>query len=183
MEAKLKTPYLLGIITALLFGSFALSGMFAQAGLEDLEILIVIDPTPDNAQSGFEPATSTATCPITHKVIGGGIDSIIPERPLPMNLVSIRESIDLITNSYSVSIDTTNPFPGVDVRAFATCAKINFPMMSMVGGIPLDIDTLSLFIGAIGVNPVITGLVAITMGGVAAQAIWFVNSRRVKKVE
>ena len=35
-----------------------------------------------------------------------------------------------------------------------------------------------LFEGAIGVNPVITGLVGITLAGVAAQAIWFVNSRK-----
>ncbi len=54
---------------------------------------------------------------------------------------------------------------------------------SMIGGALLEINTVSLLVGAIGVNPVITGLVAITMGGVAAQAIWFVNSRRVKKVE
>jgi hypothetical protein len=31
------SPYLLGIITVLLFGSFALSGMLAQGGAEDNE--------------------------------------------------------------------------------------------------------------------------------------------------
>lgn len=50
--------------------------------------------------------------------------------------------------------------------------------MGMIGGELLDLDTMALFVGAIGVNPVITGLVAITIDGVAAQAIWYVNSRR-----
>jgi len=174
----LDSKVLLGIIAVTIVGSFAVSGLFVQAGLEDLEILIVIDPTPANAESGFDPVTSTATCPITHKVIGGGIDSIIPTRPLSMNLISIRESIDLITNSYSVSIDTTNPFPGVDVRAFATCAKINFPMMGMIGGVLLDIDTTSLLVASIGTNPVITGLFAVTVAGVIGQAVWFVHRRK-----
>ena len=178
----MDSKVLLGIIAVTIVGSFAVSGLFVQAGLEDLEILIVIDPTPANAVSGVEPATSTATCPITHKVIGGGIDFIIPDRSLPMmNLFSIRESIDLITNSYSVSIDTTNPFPGVDVRAFATCAKINFPMdMSMIGGELLDINTVSLLVGAIGTNPVITGLVAVSIAGVVGQAVWFVHKKKKK---
>ena len=52
------------------------------------------------------------------------------------------------------------------------------PSICAIGGELLDINYVSLFIGAIGVNPVITGLVAITMGGVAAQAVWFVHRRR-----
>ncbi len=52
---------------------------------------------------------------------------------------------------------------------------------SMIGGALLDINTVSLLVGAIGVNPVITGLVAITMGGVAGQAVWFVHRRRKSK--
>ena len=70
-------------------------------------------------------------------------------------------------------------------NAIAYCANLTFPMNmgSMIGGELLSIDSMALFVGAIGVNPVITGLVAITLGGVAAQAIWYVNSRRVKKVE
>ena len=49
---------------------------------------------------------------------------------------------------------------------------------SMVGGAWFDIDTVSLIVGAIGVNPVISGLFAITIGGVAAQAVWFVHRRK-----
>ena len=53
-------------------------------------------------------------------------------------------------------------------------------LSSMIGGELLDIDTMALFVGAIGVNPVITGLVALTMGGIAAQAMWFFHQRRIK---
>jgi len=52
----------------------------------------------------------------------------------------------------------------------------------MIGGELLAINTLPLLVGAIGVNPIITGLVGITIAGVAGQTIWFVH-RRKKKVE
>ena len=51
-------------------------------------------------------------------------------------------------------------------------------MGSMVGGVLLDIDTTTLLVASIGTNPVITGLVAITIAGVAVQAVWFVHRRR-----
>jgi len=50
--------------------------------------------------------------------------------------------------------------------------------METVGGALLDINTASLLVAAIGTNPVITGLVAVTIAGVAGQAIWFVHRRR-----
>ena len=51
-------------------------------------------------------------------------------------------------------------------------------MGSMIGGALLDIDTTALLVAAVGTNPVITGLVAITLAGVAGQAVWFVHKRR-----
>ena len=53
---------------------------------------------------------------------------------------------------------------------------------SMIGGALLEINSVSLLVGAIGVNPIITGLVGITIAGVAGQTVWFVH-RRKKKVE
>ena len=50
--------------------------------------------------------------------------------------------------------------------------------MQTVGGELLDINTVSLLVASIGVNPVITGLVGITIAGVAGQAVWFVHRRR-----
>jgi len=50
--------------------------------------------------------------------------------------------------------------------------------MGMIGGELLNINTLPLLVGAIGVNPIITGLVGITIAGVAGQAVWFVHRRK-----
>ena len=177
----MKTPLLLGIMAVTIIGSFAVSGLFVQAGLEDLERIEVVGNTVDPSVNNV-PVESIATCPNTHPILIGGSYGF---RYLPASefLYDIDPIFDVITNSYRVVVTQFSTDVQIEVTAKALCGKINFPMMGMVGGIPLDIDTVSLFIGAIGVNPVITGLVAITMGGVAAQAIWYVNSRRVKKVE
>ena len=51
-------------------------------------------------------------------------------------------------------------------------------IMAMVGGALLSIDTTAVLVAAIGTDPVITGLVAITMAGVAGQAAWFIHRRK-----
>ncbi|MFI5405310.1 MAG: hypothetical protein ACHQ1D_02220 [Nitrososphaerales archaeon] len=51
-------------------------------------------------------------------------------------------------------------------------------MGQMVGGTLLEIDNYALFAAAIGTNPVITGLVAITLAGVAGQAVWFIHKKK-----
>jgi len=57
-------------------------------------------------------------------------------------------------------------------------------LASMVGGILLSIDTTAVLVGAIGTDPLITGLVAITMAGIAGQAAWFIHRRKRKiKIE
>ncbi len=57
-------------------------------------------------------------------------------------------------------------------------------LASMVGGILLSIDTTGVLVAAIGTDPVITGLVAITMAGIAGQAAWFIHRRKRKiKIE
>jgi len=170
----LDSKILLGIIAVTILGTFAVSGMMVQAGLEDLEIITVVDPVIHNTPTPGS-VTSTATCPNTHKVIGGGIEFWF--HPGPSANSVIRESIDVATNSYSVEAGTSGS--QAQIQAFATCAKINFPLsMSMIGGELLDINTVSLLVGAIGTNPVITGLVAITLAGVAGQAVWFVHRRK-----
>ncbi len=158
-----------------MFGSFVLSGFLAEAGLNPNEIIVVIDPVIHDTFGNFPPAISTATCPITHQVIGGGIERLFT--PEPSSTV-IEETLDLATNSYTIELTSSTGGSPAQIQAFATCQKINFPMMGMIGGELLDIDTMSLFIGAIGVNPVITGLVGITIAGVAGQAIWFVHRRK-----
>jgi len=174
----LKTPYLLGIITALLFGSFALSGMMAQGGPQPIETLQVVGDTV-TVTTLNSPDISSAECPISHPFLIGGDYGFVSLDSSP-GQYDVSPRFITNTNSYGVAANVFSG-NGIQIQAIALCSTFNFPLgMSMVGGIPLDIDTLSLFVGAIGVNPVITGLVAITMGGVAAQAIWYYNSRRAK---
>jgi len=183
----LKTPYLLGIITVLLFGSFAMSGMFAQAGMGGLVVTSVKGPPAFLGQGSFDDV-SVVFCPAGTQLIAGNFDfreSFSLIRGWEYELVNLS---NFVINEHAVIGTTFNSFSGPDIvefNAIAYCAELTFPMNmgGMIGGELLDIDTMALFVGAIGVNPVITGLVAITMGGVAAQAIWYVNSRRVKKVE
>ena len=49
---------------------------------------------------------------------------------------------------------------------------------NIIGGVLLDIDNTALFVAAIGTNPVITGLVGITIAGVAWQAVWFIHKKK-----
>ena len=55
-------------------------------------------------------------------------------------------------------------------------------MSAMIGGELLAIDTIPLLVGAIGVNPVITGLVGITIAGIVGQTAWFVHRRKKSKI-
>ena len=167
----LDSKILLGIIAVTIFGSFAVSGLFVQAGLEDLEIITVQDP---NIHTGVS-IESEAICPATHKVIGGGIFLLSNSGG---GTIVLLEKINLARNLYVVTAASGGQ--QLELNAFATCAKINFPLNlgSMIGGELLDINTASLLIGAIGVNPVITGLIGITLVGVVGQAVWFVHRRR-----
>jgi len=172
----LKTPYLLGIITVLLFGSFAVSGMIAQAGPLPIETIAIAGPLAiaDVATA----ATSTAECPNTHPFLIGGSYHL----NVPADIAhAVTPFFDVATNSFTVAAISGAGDP-LRIQATALCANFNFPMnMGMIGGELLDLDTMALFVGAIGVNPVITGLVAITMGGLAVQAVWFVHRRRKSK--
>jgi len=49
---------------------------------------------------------------------------------------------------------------------------------ALVGGYLIDIDNTSLFVAVIGTSPVITGLVGITLAGVAGATVWFVYRRK-----
>ncbi|MGQ0790755.1 MAG: MopE-related protein [Nitrosopumilaceae archaeon] len=51
-------------------------------------------------------------------------------------------------------------------------------MGQMIGGTILEIDNYALFVAAIGVNPVITGLVGITIVGITGQVVWFIYMKK-----
>jgi len=48
----------------------------------------------------------------------------------------------------------------------------------MIGGTLLEIDKFALIVAAIGIDPLITGLVALTIVGVAGQAAWIVHKKK-----
>jgi len=59
---------------------------------------------------------------------------------------------------------------------------LNHPICgALVGGYLIDIDNASLFVAVIGTNPVITGLIGITLAGIAGQALWVIHRRKNSK--
>ncbi len=70
--------------------------------------------------------------------------------------------------------------PGtIEVNGVCQCEQQN---TQCVGGVIIDIDTVSLLAGTIGIDPLLTGLIGITIGGLAVQAVWFVHRRKKKLV-
>jgi len=53
--------------------------------------------------------------------------------------------------------------------------------MQAIGGTLFETATVAVFVAAVGVNPLITGLVVLTLAGVAGQAAWFVHRRKKSK--
>ena len=49
---------------------------------------------------------------------------------------------------------------------------------NVIGGKILEIDNYTLLVAITETNPVITGLVGITLAGIAGQALWFVHRRK-----
>ena len=47
-----------------------------------------------------------------------------------------------------------------------------------IGGVLVEISALAVIAAAIGVDPLITGLVVITMLGITGQAAWFIHRRK-----
>jgi len=171
----LDSKILLGIIAVTIFGTLGVQGMMVQAGVLPIETIQVTGTAP--------LSFSSATCPLSHPFLIGGSYSQDVRLFSSADLIpyTITPEFDVLTNTYSVTSSFDSFSSNVFVQAFALCANFNFPMqMGMIGGDLLDINTLPLLVGAIGVNPVITGLVGITIAGVAGQAVWFVHRRKKK---
>jgi len=88
-----------------------------------------------------------------------------------VNTVAINNGEGMIISQHSSEVTV--------VTYQIICAKeFSFPMMDMIGGVLLDIDSTSLLVASIGSNPVIAGMFAVTVAGVAGQAVWFVHRRK-----
>jgi len=170
----LNSKILIGIIAVTIFGTLGIQGTMVQAGMfpiETIEVLGSFEQIGPQSQG-----TSSIQCPDSHPfLIGGDYRFAIPSGGTAFDIVP---EFDTATNTYSVELFTGSIGPSF-LQVHALCANFNFPMqMGMVGGQLLDINTLPLLVGAIGVNPIITGLVGITVAGIIGQAVWFVHRRK-----
>ena len=106
--------------------------------------------------------------------------------PSGFQICSVGYFSDLVTPG-NIEICTSLPQQTPDPTLAAQCQGAAIlvnnhcfaeALSSMIGGALMDIDTVSLLVGAIGTNPVITALMGITLAGVAGQAAWFVHRRK-----
>ncbi len=69
---------------------------------------------------------------------------------------------------------------GADLTGADLSGCLNHPICAdpVVGGYLIDIDYTPLFVAALGTSPIITGLVGITLAGVAGPTVWFVYRRK-----
>ena len=168
----MNSKILLGIIAVTILGTLATQHIFVQAGFAPIETLQVDGNSISLPSFGF--VFSTATCTASHPFLIGGSYSYSTEGPGN----SFNTSFDTNTNSFIVQTEgesATGFF-----QAHALCANFNFPMNmgGMIGGELLDINSVSLLVASIGTNPIITGLVGITIAGISGQTVWFIHKRR-----
>ena len=121
---------------------------------------------------------------------GDGTDGGCIPFACPAGFVSVNVIVPPLNTPVPLCVTTSSPArltnAGVcqdgailDVDGHCVCEQQN---NQCVGGVIIDTDTVSLLAGAIGIDPLLTGLIGITIGGLAVQAVWFVH-RMKKKVE
>ena len=172
----MKTPYLLGIITALLFGSFTVSGFLAEAGPQPIET-IQVDGLLVQLTQNFPNniGTSIAECPTSHPFLIGGSHTFrsIDSSPGAHIIIPL---FDTGNNAYQVS-GSVSSGNGIEFQAHALCANFNFPM-GIVGGDGVRINNVSLLLalGSINAPWIALGIVGISAG------VWYYKERK-NKVE
>ena len=105
--------------------------------------------------------------------------------------ITILLSVDFVgadlTNADLSGADLTDAdLDGADLTnadlSGATLDCLNHPVCTnedaLVGGTLIDIDYTPLFVSALGTSSVITGIVGITLAGIAGPAVWFVYRRK-----
>jgi len=134
-------------------------GIF-ESVLKDVDVWDAVDDSDDDS-----PETGT-TLPLSTDFI-----------PLPnaaTNNPNLNIKIEASFNSRS-----TNPaLEGYFLTEVEVTGDAIQSICNAVGGNILEIDNYALFVAAVGTNPVITGLVGITLAGIAGQTLWFVHRRK-----
>ncbi len=150
--------------------------------LNTISDLVVFGTTNSNfcIATGNPPPPS---CPVNYSTMtldsisfSGITQSICGALPA----VPTTTSGQCLNNAILQSNHCVPDFPNIcstgTMQAGFTC--IAEAMGSMIGGTLLETNTIPLLVGAIGVNPVITGLVGITIAGIAGQAAWFIHRKK-----
>ncbi len=129
----------------------------------------VFGGTTDFCTTGtaLPPGTGFPRCPIGYIPV----DFIV--QPLGITVTFCVASITTIGTMTPVG--SCQDGAVLDANDHCVCEQQN---NQCVGGVIIDTDTVSLLAGAIGIDPLLTGLIGITIGGLAVQAVWFVHRRR-----
>ncbi len=119
-------------------------------------------------QNPNDPGNSATTSPLSTLFI-----------PLPnaaTNNPNLNIKIEASFNSRSIPAPI--PLEGYFLTEIEVTGDAIQGICDAVGGNILEIDNYALFVAAIGTNPVITGLIGITLAGVAGATVWFVHRRK-----
>jgi len=112
-----------------------------------LDVIQVLGNVADLSFALNPQDTSTAQCPETHKLIGGGIAEfdIKTFSSDPKVDYELSSNPDFPNNSWVVDAEIKVTTAQFVLTAYAMCAKIN-PMMA-IGGFEIPTDTTALIIG------------------------------------
>lgn len=139
-------------------------GIF-ESVLKDVDVWDAVDdPDDDSPRTGNTSPTSTLFIPLPNAAT---------------NNPNLNIKIEASFNSRSIAA----PFGLISLEGyFLTEVEVIGDAIQgicdAVGGNILEIDNYALFVAAIGTNPVITGLIGITLAGVAGVTVWFVHRRK-----
>jgi len=123
----LATAFVIGVLSANPVAE-AVGGW--QSAIENLqlEVITVDGNLVDLNFGGTEQDTSVATCPSTHKVIGGGLrefDIKFPTEGIGQKVdYELSQETNFANNSYEVDATLKNLADRFLLKAYANCAKI-----------------------------------------------------------
>ena len=134
-------------------------GIF-ESVLKDVDVWDAVDDSDDDS-----PRTGT-TLPLSTPFI-----------PLP-NAATNNPNLNIKIEASFNSRSTGPALEGYFLTEVEVTGDAIQGICDAVGGNILEIDNYALFVAAVGTNPVITGLVGITLAGIAGQTLWFVHRRK-----
>ncbi len=174
---------------------FSINRIISTVGFENIQISLTAHQTSDN----YEPADFLE---ISIDTNGDGIFESVLKDVNIWEGVEDQSTVDTIafngnaqpTSTGFIPLPNTaanNPNLNIKIEAFFNSQTEDYTLTevevigdaievtgNVIGGNILEIDNYTLLVAITGTNPVLTGLVGITLAGVALQAAWFVHRRK-----